>query len=140
MTNCLPFFLIYPSIHSLFYVSIYFFHRHITHNISQLVNLTSALVSLSYGVNTLYITHYFITQQSSPTVVYTISTDIHDINSNHTLSLGVVRANPSSQQFKAISNILLEVQPLPGKFLILYLSNCIKLMDEWMDRQDGLMY
>ena len=131
------FFFIYPSIHSFFYVSVHlsihayiFFHRHITHNVFKLVNLTSALVSMSYGANTLYITHYFITstQQSSPTVVYTISADIRDINSNHTLALGVVRVNPtsdSSQQFRTISIILLEVQPLTGKFLILYLTNCI---------------
>ena len=110
------------------YQSIYFFYRHITRNVSQLVNLTSALVSISYAANTLYITHYFVTQQSSPTVVYTISTDIHNINSNHTLALGVVRANPtsdSSQQFRAISIILPEVQPLPGMFLILHLSHWI---------------
>ena len=78
---------------------------------------------MSYCANTLYISNYFIIQQSSPTVVYAISADIHDINSIHTLVVGVIRANPtsdSSQQFKAI-----EVQPLPGTFLILHLSNCI---------------
>ena len=83
---------------------------------------------MAYGANTLYITHYFKTQQSSPTVVYTISANIHDINSNHTLALGVVRTNPtsdSSQQFRAISIILPEVQPLPGMFLIMCLSNWI---------------
>ena len=68
---------------------------------------------MSYGANTIYITHYFITQLSSPTVINTISADICDINSNHTLALGVVRA---------ISIILLDV---PGMFLILDLSNCI---------------
>ena len=61
--------------------------------------------------------------------------------SHQLCKLSVVRANPmsdSSQQFRAISIILPEVQPLPGMLLIVCLSNWI---NEWINdgQTNGLM-